>query len=340
MNMRVNLLKFDIFLNMSYYICMIQYKVDELSIEYRSGFNYKAELCRIRCTVPHVHPYDLELVYCLDGTITLVSGEQIFKLEPGSLFSVDYNECHYMCSDEPALVLILHIDLRKVYIDWELLRYRIFTCESTHCFPYQQNAMDRLKDLILALSSAQFTSSASAEDTAKPVDKIIEVMIRYFDWFNYENPDEYINPDLHDRFYRSLEYCIINYKKKISASDLATKEHINPNYFSQFLATTVFNSFSYMIKFVRCFNAEHLLLQTDMPNYEIAYSVGFSDPKYFYSSFEYWWHRSPKEHRQMYQNQFEICKKIENGFETVSDSEAVPIIEKYISRWHLIKILR
>ena len=317
---------------------MKQQLLKPLVINYRSGFNYEAELCRVKHTIPHLHQYDIEIVYCLEGELTLVAGDTVTDLCSGGFFVIDFDESHFMKSENEALVLLFHIDLRRTFMDWDKLKLRMFLCNPAHCFSYQRAPMNALVDLTLALSAAHFSNEISAYKAEKPVDNIIEILTDYFDWFNYDNPDGYVNPELRERFYRSLEYCINNYTKKISASDLAVREHINPNYFSQFLATTVFNSFSYMVKYVRCFYAEHLLLQTDMPNYEIAYSVGFSDPKYFYPAFEYWWHRSPKEHRRLYQNQFSLCEKEPSGVNIISGRAAAATVEKYISRWHLIKV--
>ena len=312
-------------------------KVKPLKIEYRKGFAYDVTLCRIHSTLPHYHTHDLELVYCLEGHVNIVSSEQVVHLEAEGFFSIDFSEFHYMYSDDNALVLLLHIDLQHVSASWEELQYAIFSCESFHCFPYQREAMNKIKDLMLALALSQY--SGEQKSYLPQVDQIIELLQRYFDWYNYNNQDEYVNPALRSRFYRALEYCTTNLTSKITAFDLAERENINPNYYSQFFTNSVYFSFSNLVKYIRCYEAEHMLLQTDLPNYEIAYAVGFSDPKYFYAAFAQWWHRSPKEHRQMYQDHFARFKKQKNGSLTIKGSEAADLMQQHIAKWHLYKNL-
>ncbi len=140
--------------------------------------------------------------------------------------------------------------------------------------------------------------------------------------------------DLHDRFYRVLAYCNEHFDQKISVSQLAASEHISRNYFSQFISKTVFKSFSLMIKYIRCYEAEHLLLTTDLPNSEIAYQCGFSDPKYFYATFKGWWGCTPTEHRGHYR----ACLEQTPRLTVLKEEEAEALLKDYITDWHLQKV--
>lgn len=319
---------------------MNKYFATDEHIPYPEGLTTHVELCSLRNSLPHFHKTSLELVYCLRGQVYLVTGEQQVLLKEGYIFSVDANEIHYMSNpaDEDNLLLIFHMDLTAhegCFFDGEPV---MFTCESTHIYPYQYEAMNHVKDIILALAAASFGGYLDYEcRTAE--DNLADTLCRYFDWYNYNNQDEYINPDLHDRFYSSFSYCMRHYRNKITASELASREHVNPNYFSQFLTTTVFKSFSSMVKYVRCFRAHHLLLETDLPNYEIAYSVGFSDPKYFYAAYNDWWGCSPKKTRSSADAHILRCLTSEKSIEVIDDTNALETIERYISQWHMRKIL-
>lgn len=217
----------------------------------------------------------------------------------------------------------------------------LFSCESNHLFPYQEAPMAIVKDIVLSLSYEFFTDCTSPEKYAAPLNHLLDTIIQYFNWFNYENQDDYMNPDLYERFDRVLEYCLQNFRDKISISNIAKKENINRNYFSQFIGKTVFSSFSNMISYIRCYYAEKLLLETDMPNSEISFECGFSDPKYFYASFKDMWGRTPTEHRKIYNEYYRDCVRNEKSTATVtySDSDAASFVKEYISRWHIEKTL-
>lgn len=318
---------------------MKNYLVKEETINYTPGSASNALLCKVEHSTPHFHRKSLELVYCLRGEVCLVTGEQRVILHETQIFSVDANEIHYISNygKNDNLLLIFHLDLTRLgcFFNDEPI---MFTCESTHVFPYQTEAMNTVKDLILALSAAHFNSNISAVCSSAE-NRLIETLRKYFDWYNHNNHDEYINPDLHSRFYNSFSYCMKHYKDKITASELAEREHLNPNYLSQFLTTTVFKSFSSMVKYVRCFRAHHLLLETNMPNYEIAYSVGFSDPKYFYSAFHEWWGCSPKDARNDCNAHMRAYLADEKNIEIINDNNALEIIKDYMAEWHMKKYL-
>ena len=278
-----------------------------VTIPYREGIPCEATLCRVDRALPHYHPQDLVFVFCLRGTVHLVASDQKQTLTAGQIHSIDYRDIHYLWAEEDNEVLIFHLDLRNIPYDWEQIRYVFFACESNHCYAYQRDAMEAVKEMILSFSYDFFVRRHAPEDYAGPVEFFSFYLLQYFNWFNYENQDEYMNEDLYERFHRVLAYCIDHYDQKISISHLAAAEHISKNYFSQFISNTVFRSFSNMIKYIRCYAAEYLLLTTDRPNADIAYECGFSDPKYFYSAFKQFWGCTPSEHRAHYEEYLELC---------------------------------
>lgn len=309
--------------------------IKETPINYQKELTYESRLCKIGHINPHYHPHDLELIFCLSGSVRLTAGHQSVRIQAGEIFSVDYRDIHYIHSDCDNLTLVFHLNLTRTHLPWENLRHVFFACESCHCYPYQKEAMNEVKDILLALSYVQHTAGPTyPQGICEPANRLIEILFKFFNWFNYENQDEYMNLDLHDRFYRVLAYCNDHFDQKISVSQLAASEHISRNYFSQFISKTVFKSFSLMVKYIRCFEAEHLLLTTDLPNSEISYRSGFSDPKYFYTTFKEWWGCTPTEHRDRCRAYLEQAPRLT----VVKEAEAATLLKEYITDWHLQKV--
>ena len=338
---------------------IIHMKLKEYTLKYKNNLPFQAELSKVTNLVPHRHDTELELVYCLEGTVHLEAADQKATLHAGQLHSIDFADIHCLWSDDDNITLIFHLDLSAMP-DWDELRYVFFACESSHCYPYQQAAMEKIKDIVLSLSYMYFMTvpaarstdlsamhklhnRAFAQDDLKQVlHELTHTLLQYFNWFNYENQDEYMNQDLYDRFTRILVYVIDNYKEKITVSQLASQENINRNYFSQFIGKTVFSSFSNMVNYIRCWHAEELLLTTDMPNAEISYACGFSDPKYFYAAFKDLWGCTPSEHRQQYEEYYQECLRdpVNRKHEMIlPDSRAAAILRDFILQWHLTKTL-
>ena len=314
----------------------------EHELRYKNNLPFQAELSKVSNLVPHRHDKELELVYCLDGTVHLEAADQKETLHAGQLHSSDFADIHCLWSDEDNTTLIFHLDLTHMP-NWEYLRHVFFACEDAHLYPYQRRAMATVKDIVLSLSYAYLTGDLKdPERFDKPLEQLLEVLLQYFNWFNYDNQDDYMNVELYERFHSVLSYCINNYTKKITVSQLAAMENINRNYFSQFIGKTVFSSFSNMMNYIRCYHAEDLLLTTDMPNAEISYACGFSDPKYFYAAFKDLWGCTPSEHRQQYEEYYQEClrdphnKKNET---TLTDRRAASVLKEFIVQWHLAKTM-
>ena len=98
-----------------------------------------------------------------------------------------------------------------------------------------------------------------------------------------------------------------------------------------------------MVNYIRCWHAEDLLLTTDMPNAEISYACGFSDPKYFYAAFKDLWGCTPSEHRQQYEEYYQECLRdpVNRKHETtLPDQSAALILKEFILNWHINKTFK
>lgn len=325
--------------------------IKENVINYINDFPCEAMLCRIRADEPHFHSKDLEFVYCLEGEVTLTAGHQNVIIKSGEIFSVDFRDIHYLKSDVENLVLLIHLDLTNMDTPWEMVEHVFFSCESIHCYPYQNAAMNEVKDILLSIAYALhsysnfnlstesrifFSESINQAAIKRTANRLLDIMIKYFNWFNYYAQDEYMNVELYKRFYSILAYCNENYMNKISISHLAEREHINVNYFSQFIGKTVFEKFRDMLKYIRCYESEQLLLKTDLSIAEISFKCGFSDPKYYYSAFKQWWNCTPNEHRKKYTA---YMNQIEHAV-IIDAPEAITLIEEHMTRWMLEKTLK
>ena len=312
--------------------------IKETQIKTTSDKPYHASVQNISRTMPHYHSSALEMIYCLDGAVTVVSSHQRIVLREGELFTLDYDDIHYLYSDTDNTTLIFNLDLTMLSTPWDNLKYHFFTCESCHCYPYQQKPMEQVKDIVLSLAYASLSGSADSYGGGdmRAVDRLISLFIKYFCWLNYENYDDYMNESFYNRYYHIQGYCIENFREKITVAQLAEMEHISENYLSQFMSRTAFYSYSQMIGYIRCYEAEHLLLLTDMPNYDISYACGFSDPKYFYKTFRHWWGCTPTEHRK---NCSDYMKQ-PAVFTVLTPNSAAAFIREYITRHHIEKVFR
>ncbi|MCQ4637853.1 AraC family transcriptional regulator [Anaerovorax odorimutans] len=306
----------------------------EETITYERNTPFEIKLCNLKHINPHYHTKELELVFCLKGSVDLSTGHQHVTLQAGQLFSVDCRDIHLLSSAADNLTLIFHLNLTELEVAWDYLQYVYFACESCHCFPYQRQAAAWIEGALFTLAYTHYSQTAvSEEEHFRLANKMVQILLKYFNWYNYENRDSYINADLYDRFHRIMIYCQKNYQKKITISQLAEAEHIDRNYFSQFLSKTNFQSFSRMVQYIRCFEAERLLLTTSLSVSEISFACGFSDPKYFYAAFKLFWSCTPTEHRLRCA---QFMKK-PAAVEFIQGPQVPAVIMEYLTKWHVGK---
>lgn len=307
-------------------------KVHQSDIFSESEKPFHSSLLNIKRLSPHYHEDSIEIVFCLKGEINIVAGMQKVHLCEGEIFSIDCEDIHYLYSDMENEVLITDLNINAFQYSPYLLKNMLFACESQHCFPYQQGAMSDVKDLLLTFALSEFNGGQPSIDSDAAC-RIMYILYRYFNYYTYDNPDDYMNPEMFQRFNRMILYCLENYKYKITTSQVAEHTHISKNYLAQYLRNTPFGNFSSMLKDIRCYKAERLLLTTTMSNNEISFACGFSDPKYFYSAFDEWCQCSPHTHRLNYRK---YMRQEENYFEFSADA-SVDIIKDQIIRWHVEK---
>lgn len=141
----------------------------------------------------------------------------------------------------------------------------------------------------------QAISLGVMEYLVKPItyDEVKEVLIRLEkckeskrekDSQNKRLKEKY--PDAHPIVRKALKFIETGYASKISQKDLAEKLGISQEYFCYLFNKDVGETFSKFLRNYRIETAKKLLLAGGVEKEEIAYQVGFSDPKYFSKVFK------------------------------------------------------
>ncbi len=296
-----------------------------------------SSVCKITHQEAHFHENAIELILVLKGTVHMRASHRHVTLQKGDTFSMDPEDIHCIYSDVDNLILTIHQNIINRRYPQKRMYNCFFAYETQNANVHQQAALYEGTDLMLAaaLEQAKPQAMRSCAILAELSDKLLEILVKHFDWLSFMWDPTDSNPMLQERFYRIIDYCQSNYKEKISISMLAEKEHFNKNYFSTLMKKTSFEGFSYMLNFFRCDGAEHLLLTTDKSIVEISGICGFSDPKYFYKHFNKWWRMRPAKLRQWY----EEYSRAENRVETLVPQEAAAATKEYLSAYHIKRCL-
>lgn len=96
---------------------------------------------------------------------------------------------------------------------------------------------------------------------------------------------------------KAIDYINRNYMVEISIEDLLNVTNLSKSYFYKlFKKKTNMSPFRYR-RFIQLQEAKRMLMNTEMPIFEISHSVGFEDQFYFSKIFKYRYGCSPLEIR-------------------------------------------
>lgn len=306
------------------------------AINYIDASPVSIQLCNVHHSPVHIHSSAVELIYCLEGHVQVRCNHEVVSLTPGQIFTVDFEDVHCLFSDSDNFLIIMHIDLKNINRPWEFLQSVYFACEDNSCQPYQKKHLQHIKNMVLATAFLHIKTGGMPVDRYRyTAQKIIDVLLEYFDWFNYINVYPNSNDEIRERFQAIATYCCNNYAKKVTISDLAKTVHINENYLSQFIHKSPYGNFGNMMGYIRCFAAQSLLLTTELSITEISDTCGFSDNKYFYKHFRLAWGSTPNEYRNWYKKYIKTPDRIYN----ISESEAYKKLEAHAAEYFSQHIL-
>lgn len=297
-----------------------------------------AELMNIRHYNSHMHENSLELLYCISGHLNLVSAHMDYlHIETNELLLLDRSDIHYAWSEEDNQILVVHIDLTDYPLYTERIKYMFFSCATFLCKPEQQPSMDKITDLMLAAAYVKYSEAENKSAVYKTLyTTLAALLVEEFNWFSVENLTTSENEKYRERLEGILKYVQLHYDEKITISQLARLYYINENYLSQFLKTTSFESFSRLLQYIRCYEAEHLLLTTDMKIQEISDRCGFSSVKYFHKYFKLLWGITPLQHKFRH---MKFCASADEFYE-YEKATAFTTVRDYIARRHIDKFIR
>lgn len=305
--------------------------------DYIPGAPISVTIADVRRRIPHFHRGAFEFIYCLSGSVDVTVAHEHMMLKKGETVLIEHENTHSLTSAEANLLLFIHIDINGCGHDPEEIRYLYFSCATALCKRHQEPYLQKINDILLA------TAYLYASHAEEPFEQymtmahlLVDILVDQFTWFAIEAFTSDENKVFKSRLNDTLAYLQRHYREKITLSRLAKKEYINENYFSQFLKRTSFHSFTRMLGYIRCFEAEKLLLTTDMPVQAISDACGFSSKKYFHKHFKFFWETTPLQHRKACQRKLEEP----NAVEYLPPHEALPLIENEICQNLISRLLK
>lgn len=303
--------------------------LSQLPPSYPAGSPLAVKLIRARHYPAHRHDKELEIILCLEGTATVISAHDTFPIVAGQIITVDQDDVHCIYSDEDNLLAVFHLDLtRSEVYPFEDLRYRFIACATASCRPYNRQYLSEVRDRLLGILYASISGAPYTGAQYREVyESLLHILVDGFSWPYRDDLSSEANEEIKLRLHQINKYVQQHYKDHITIAQLSSRMNISENYFSQFMKKTSYGGFREMLAYVRCYNAELLLLESDLSGEEIASRCGFSSTKYYYRWFRHFWGRSPLQHKKWYRR----YAAIPPSFTVYTPEEALPIVQRWLA---------
>ncbi len=296
---------------------------------YKDGIPFSISLINAKHYPAHIHDKEMEIVLCLQGEANVVTAHDTFHVAENQMITLDQQDVHCIYSDSDNLLAIINLDLTKSEVyPFEDLKYRFLTCTTESLRTFHRTYHKTVHKIITSLVYDYACGMRLDRDEYISIyEHLLHLLVDSFSWPYKTDLDTETNPDVKNRLYKINKYVQQNYMGSITIAQLSSMSNLTENYFSQFMKKTSYGGFKEMLAYIRCYNAEYMLLNTDYSGEQISNMCGFSSTKYFYRWFKHFWKRTPLQHKKWYERY--INEKDE--YVLYPPEEVVSRVQKFIA---------
>ena len=252
----------------------------------------------------HFHD-DMEIVYVLEGTVTMRNGYYTYELKPGDVFILNDREMHsFQKSGGDNMVMMLQIDLNYFSRYYDSLRNSFFV---TDLESDSDESIEVLREILARIMMEILQKGHGYEDKViESAHNLITELISDFQYFvmddgRFRNETRFKgNKILAGRLSRITDYMYDNYTGKLTLGEIAEREHLSVYYLSHVIKESTGLSFQDLLSYIRVEESERLLLGTSKKIGAISAEVGFSAVRYYIKHFQQWFGMHPLEYRSKY----------------------------------------
>ena len=240
---------------------------------------------------------DFELLYVLDGMLTVYVEGQKSVLAAEDILIINANKKHRLESSDPAL---LYVQLRLSYqLISDIIESPdiIFWCDSTKG---NDERYDQVRKVLKQLLTHYINSNGNTCNFGYVAlcYQLMDLLTVHFLVKSEDKEYTASGERFEDRIRQINNYIQANYTSSISLKDLSERLYLSTGYLSRFFKKNYGMSFAEYLTKVRLFHAMDDLLYTDLPITRIAYDNGFANEAVFNKSFKAAYGKTPSSFRK------------------------------------------
>lgn len=255
-------------------------------------------ICRVREHPIHFHNV-LEIVFVIDGSITVKSSCSNFTLVAGEYMIINAHEYHSIMklSENPC---IAYMHFRETSGEEEpLLLYDIDVLKKDSDMYYGLR-----KSIAGLVKAAVEGGEQRINEQGEEVLRLLYSNLKYASFLISGEKNQYKNSNVQiERINSIANYMYIHYDEPLSLSSVAENFGISRYYLSHIIKGAYGVSFKEWLNLVRVDRSEGPLLETDEPISEICFKMGFASQQYFTRYFKYYFECTPSQYRKRFREE-------------------------------------
>lgn len=243
---------------------------------------------------------ELELLYILNGSAVVKMEGTRYHLKPLDLIVIDASVLHDVVYALPQTMgICIHISksyMRRYLSDLELMR---FTCAPEGLTQKQEEGYAKLRQYLKELTVLYFEQKQSYPFASGAV--VMELLAELVDDFSELVSEEMSITKVDDlvRVEQIFQYVEAHYTEQLSLQEAAGEAGLNKEYFCRFFKKNTGMTFLQYVNQVRISHIYQDLLHTEGNVQEIMERHGMYNTKVFYRLFKERYGCTPREMRQM-----------------------------------------
>lgn len=254
---------------------------------------------------PHWHYY-IELLYFLEGSASIILGNERFQISAGDFIIINSREVHSITCPEGIStryiaitfdVDILYSSVKSVFEAKYILPFIMSRQNYKKVFRQSEIKNTPLK-LLTTQIYQEYVNKSYGFDLAVKINigALFLWLIRTWEKEGIQLTFDSIprNADL-TKLMVLLDYLDLHYSEEISVKEMAKMCNVSYSYFSRFFKKVMKQTFMEYLNYIRITEAKRLLLTAKMNVTEVALSVGYSNSSYFIHQFKRYNKLSPKQ---------------------------------------------
>jgi xylan 1,4-beta-xylosidase len=299
-------------------------------VEHIKEFPIRCFIAAIEHSCHHWHT-DVEILFILDGALSLTMNNQIYRLEAGDVVLINSKSAHAIdCLNGNNLVFVLQF-LPDIYENEYRKTTFYFDLNTAASGLQQPENMNYLRYILACIGEEIYLNRDGFQFYIKSL--LYRLIGHLFRYTRYDILD-LTKSTLRDSDLARLEKIVLyideNYQHGFSFTEVADSLNLSPSQCSRFFKEKMGISFTEYLRHVQITHAKRLLLETDHTALFISEESGFTSLASFYRAFKSDTGITPTEFRERGETARRLVDTHVAGYTSVNPSSGYELLKRYL----------